>query len=253
MTPRTPGFSLNGKRALVTGAGRGIGLAAAHALAQAGASVVLASRTRAELDAACSIISADGGAAEPWCVDVTDSAAVRAGIEKLGPFPILVNNAGTNRPALLVDTRDEDLDAVIALNVKAAFYVAREVARGLMAAGMGGSLINMSSQMGHVGGPRRTVYCATKHAIEGLTRALAWELGSNNIRVNSICPTFIETEMTRKMFEDAAFREYVTSRIALGRMARVEDVMGAIVFLAGDAAAMVTGSALMVDGGWTAA
>ena len=253
MSPRTPSFSLRGKRALVTGAGRGIGLAAAHALAQAGADVVLAARTREQLESACSIINADGGNAQPWCVDVTDPAAVRAGVEQLGPFPILVNNAGTNRPALLVDTRDEDLDAVLDLNVKAAFYVAREVARGLVNAAMPGSLINISSQMGHVGGPKRTVYCATKHALEGFTKALAWELGDANIRVNSICPTFIDTEMTRKMFEDDVFRQYVTSRIALGRMARLEDVMGAIVFLASDAAAMVTGSALMVDGGWTAA
>ena len=253
MPPQTPSFSLRGKRALVTGAGRGIGLAAAHALAQAGASVVLAARTLEQLESACSAIKADGGLAEAWCVDVTDPAAVRAGIERLGPFTVLVNNAGTNRPALLVDTCDEDLDAVLDLNVKAAFHVAREVARGLLGATLPGSLINISSQMGHVGGPRRTVYCATKHALEGLTKALAWELGPANIRVNSICPTFIETAMTRKMFEDAAFREYVTSRIALGRMARLEDVMGAIVFLAGDAAAMVTGSALMVDGGWTAA
>ena len=253
MPPTTPSFSLHGKRALVTGAGRGIGLAAAHALAQAGASVVLAARTREQLDSACSIINADGGLAEAWCVDVTDPLAVREGIERLGPFSILVNNAGTNRPALLVDMRDEDLDAVIDLNVKAAFYVAREVARGLLRAAIPGSLINISSQMGHVGGPRRTVYCATKHAIEGFTKALAWELGPANIRVNSVCPTFIETEMTRKMLEDETFREYVTSRIALGRVARLEDVMGAIVFLASDASAMVTGSALMVDGGWTAA
>ena len=132
MPPRTPSFSLRGKRALVTGAGRGIGLAAAHALVQAGAIVVLAARTREQLESACSIIEAEGGEAEVWCVDVTDPAAVRAGIERLGPFPILVNNAGTNRPALLVDTKDEDLDAVRDLNVKAALYVAREVARGPM-------------------------------------------------------------------------------------------------------------------------
>ena len=253
MSPKTPDFSLRGRRALITGAGRGIGLAAAHALAQAGAHVVLAARTREQIDAACSAIRSNGGGAEAWCVDVTDPAAVRAGIEQLGPFPILVNNAGTNRPALLIDTHDDDIDAVLDLNVRAAIHVAREVARGLVAASMPGSLINISSQMGHVGGPRRTIYCATKHALEGFTKALAWELGPANIRVNSICPTFVETEMTRKMFEDAAFRDYVTSRIALGRMARLEDIMGAVVFLAGDAAAMVTGSALMVDGGWTAA
>ncbi len=215
--------------------------------------MVLAARTLEQLESACATIKAEGGEAEAWCVDVTDSVAVGAGIQRLGPFPILVNNAGTNRPALLVDTEDEDIDAVLDLNVKAAFYVAREVARGLLRAKSPGSLINISSQMGLVGGPRRTVYCATKHALEGFTKALAWELGSANIRVNSICPTFIETDMTRKMFEDAVFREYVLSRIALGRMARLEDVMGAIVFLASDAAAMVTGSALMVDGGWTAA
>ena len=254
MSPRTPGFSLTGKRALVTGAGRGIGLAAAHALAQAGASVVLAV---ADASGARRRLRDDQRRRRSRPKRGVSMSPIRLPFApastELGPFPILVNNAGTNRPALLVDTRDEDLDDVIALNVKAAFYVAREVARGLVSAGMSGSLINVSSQMGHVGGPRRTVYCATKHAIEGLTKALAWELGPKNIRVNSICPTFIETEMTRRMFEDAAFREYVTSRIALGRMARVEDVMGAIVFLAGDAAAMVTGSALMVDGGWTAA
>jgi NAD(P)-dependent dehydrogenase (short-subunit alcohol dehydrogenase family) len=250
---KTPSFRLEGRKALVTGAGRGIGLAAATALAEAGADVVLAARSQSELERACADIVANGGKARPWCVDVTDSAALRTGIAELGPFQILINNAGMNRPARLVDTRDEDLEAVFELNVKAAFYVAREVARGLEAASLPGSLINISSQMGHVGGPMRTVYCATKHAIEGMTKALAWELGDANIRVNTICPTFIETEMTLRMFEDESFRQYVTSRIALKRLGRLEDIMGAVVFLASDASAMVTGSALMVDGGWTAA
>lgn len=250
---KTPSFALNGRKALVTGAGRGIGLAAANALAQAGAEVVLAARSQSELERACADIAATGGTARPWCVDVTDSAAVRSGIAELGPFRILVNNAGTNRPARLIDTCDEDIDAVFDLNLKAAFYVAREVVRGLLESGLPGSLINISSQMGHVGGPLRTVYCATKHALEGMTKALAWELGESNIRINTICPTFIETDMTQRMFEDESFRQYVTSRIALKRMGRLEDIMGAVVFLAGDAAAMVTGSALMVDGGWTAA
>ena len=250
---QTPSFRVDGRRALVTGAGRGIGLAAAHALAQAGAVVTLAARTCAELERACDVIVAAGGQAQAWVVDVTDSRAVAAGVAELGPFQILVNNAGMNRPQLITETADADLDDVLNLNVKASFYVAREVARGLLARGLPGSMINISSQMGHVGGPRRTVYCATKHAIEGLTKALAWELGPSGIRVNTLCPTFIETELTKTFFADAAFRDYVTSRIAIGRLGRLEDVMGAVTFLASDAAALITGSALMVDGGWTAA
>jgi NAD(P)-dependent dehydrogenase (short-subunit alcohol dehydrogenase family) len=250
---KTPSFRIDGRSALVSGAGRGIGLAAANALAQAGAEVTLAARTSIELDRACADIIAAGGRARPWVVDVTDSRAVAAGIAKLGPFQVLVNNAGTNRPRLLTETSDEDIDAVFDLNVKAMFYVSREVARGLLGQGLPGSIINISSQMGHVGGPKRTVYCATKHAVEGLTKALAWELGPSNIRVNTICPTFIETEMTKVMFANSEFREYCTSRIALGRLGKLEDVMGAVMFLASDAAALITGSALMIDGGWTAA
>jgi NAD(P)-dependent dehydrogenase (short-subunit alcohol dehydrogenase family) len=185
-------------------------------------------------------------------LDVTDPAAVRREVAAHGPFQVLVNSAGTNRPSEIASMRDEDLDAVLDVNVKAAFYLAREVAAGLMAAGLPGSLITVSSQMGHVGGPKRTLYCATKHAVEGFTKALAWELGPHGIRVNTLCPTFIETALTRPMLADERFRHFVESRIALGRIGRVEDVMGAVVFLASDASALVTGSALMVDGGWTA-
>lgn len=251
--PATPAFRLDGRRAFVTGAGRGIGLAAAVALADAGADVTLAARSRHEIDALADAIRARGGRAAALVLDVTDSVAVGQAFQNAEPFEILVNNAGTNRPKPITETTDDDLDAVIDLNLKAAYRVAREWARTLLASGRPGSLINVSSQMGHVGGPKRTVYCASKHAIEGFTKALAWELGPAGIRVNSLCPTFIETAMTRPMFADPSFREYALPRIALGRFGRLEDIMGAVVFLASDASAMVTGSALMVDGGWTAA
>lgn len=251
--PTTPSMRLDGRRTLVTGAGRGLGAAAAAALAQAGAHVTLAARNLAELELVVHAIRAAGGQADALVLDVTDSGAVSRAVAEHGPFRVLLNNAGTNRPARLIDTSDDDLDAVFTLNVKAAFYVAREVARGLIAADLPGSLITVSSQMGHVGGPKRTVYCASKHAVEGLTKALAWELGQNRIRVNTLCPTFIETAMTQSTFADPTFKDYALSRIALARLGTVEDIMGAVVFLASDAAALITGSALMVDGGWTAA
>lgn len=250
--PRMPSMRLDGRRALVVGAGRGIGAAAAAALAQAGAEVTLAARSLDELQALAEALRGQGAVAHALRLDVTDAAAVRREVAARGPFQVLVNSAGTNRPALLAETRDDDIDHVFDINVKAAFYLAREVARGLQDAGLPGSLIMVSSQMGHVGGPKRTLYCATKHALEGFTRALAWELGPHGIRVNTVCPTFIETALTRPMLADARFRRYVESRIALGRIGRLEDVMGAMVFLASDASALVTGSALMVDGGWTA-
>ena len=252
VNPVTPSFRLDGRSALVTGAGRGIGLAVAHALAQAGAVVTLAARTGAELHAAAAALRAYGAKASVMVLDVTNPVAVKQALADAGPFQILVNSAGTNRPALITETLDTDFDAVVDLNLKAAFYLAREVARGLIGAGLPGSLIQISSQMGHVGGPKRSVYCATKHAVEGMTRALAWELGPHQIRANTLCPTFIETAMTRPALADPEFRQFVTSRIALGRLGHLEDIMGAVVFLASDASAMVTGSALMVDGGWTA-
>ena len=251
--PRTPSFRVDGKRALVTGAGRGIGLAAASALAEAGAHVTLVSRSEAELASLCGQITDSGGQCDYLVLDVTDSKAVTSELAARAPYQLLVNNAGMNRPKPLVELTDNDIDAVLDLNVKAAFYVARAIATGLLAAKLPGSIINVSSQMGHVGGPKRALYCASKHAIEGMTKALAWELGHANIRVNTLCPTFIETAMTRGMFEDAAFRDWVTNRIALGRVGQIDEVMGAIVFLASDASSLVTGSALMLDGGWTAA
>ena len=250
--PRTPSLRLDGRRALVTGAGRGIGLAAAAALAQAGAHVVLAARTGSEIEAAAAEIRAEGGSASAQVLDVTDTAAVRDAIAAQAPFDVLVNNAGTNRPRTFLDVTEDDYDAIALLNQRAAFFVAQAVAKRMVDAKLKGSIIHVSSQMGHVGGQRRTVYCMTKHGIEGLTKAMAIDLAPHGIRVNSIGPTFIDTPLTRPFWNDKAFHADVVSRIKLGRLGTVEDLMGAVVFLASDAAALVTGTALVVDGGWTA-
>ncbi|MEH3086026.1 MAG: SDR family NAD(P)-dependent oxidoreductase [Xylophilus ampelinus] len=251
--PSAPSFRVDGRHALVTGAGRGIGLAAAAALAQAGAAVTLAARSESELQAACEQLRVHGATADFVVLDVTDPCAVDAVMARMAPFQILVNNAGLNRPKMLVEVQDDDIDAVFDLNVKATLYVTRAAVRRLLAAGLPGSIINISSQMGVVGSPRRSLYCASKHAVEGMTKALAWELGGAGIRVNTICPTFIETAMTAGMFADPDFWRWVVERIALGRLGRVEEVMGAVVFLASDASSLMTGSALMLDGGWSAA
>jgi len=250
--PQTPSFRLDGKRALVTGAGRGIGLACAAALAQAGADVTLMARTRSEIDAAAAELTEAGATAATMVADVCDVQAVQAAIADAAPFDILVNNAGTNRPKPFLDVSIDDFDAVMSLNVRAAFFVGQAVARRLADAGRPGSIIHMSSQMGHVGGARRTIYCASKHALEGLSKAMAVEFGPLGIRVNTLCPTFIETPMTRPYLEDPAFRADVLTKIKLGRLGQPEDLMGAVVFLASDASALMTGTALVVDGGWTA-
>lgn len=245
-------FRLDGKRALVSGAGRGIGLAAAQALAAHGASVVLLARTATEIDGAAAAIRQAGGDAAAVALDVTRTEDVARFVEREGPFDVLVNNAGTNRPAPLAEVTRDDFDAIFDLNVRAAFFTAQAVARGLLATGRPGSIINISSQMGHVGAANRTVYCASKHAMEGFTKAMAIELGPHGIRVNTICPTFVETELTAGYFTDPQFRTSVLSKIKTGRLATVGDIVGAIVFLASDASAMITGAPLMIDGGWTA-
>lgn len=250
--PRTPSMRLDGRRALVTGAGRGLGLACAAALAEAGAEVWLAARSADEVQAAAAELRARGDSAHALLLDVTDAPAVAAAIREHGPFQVLVNNAGTNRPKPFEDVTEDDVDTLLTLNTKAAFFVARAVASGLKLAGLPGSIIQMSSQMGHVGGMHRSIYCATKHALEGMSKALALELGPYGIRVNTVCPTFIDTPMTHDWLATPAFREQVLSKLPIGRVGRVEDVMGPVVFLASDAASLITGSALMVDGGWTA-
>ena len=248
---KTPSFRLDGKRALVTGGGRGIGLAAASALAQAGAHVTLIARTQAQVEAAADAIRARGDKADALKLDVTDLDAVRRAMAAAEPFDVLVNNAGTNRPAHLVDVKIEDFDAIFALNVRAAFFMAQAVARRLIEARRPGSIINISS-MGHVGAARRSVYCASKHAMEGFTKAMAIELAQHNIRANSLGPTFLETPMTRPFFEDEAFRAEVLAKIKLGRLGQLDELTGAILFLASDASSLMTGAALVLDGGWTA-
>jgi NAD(P)-dependent dehydrogenase (short-subunit alcohol dehydrogenase family) len=249
---KTPSFRLDGKRALVTGGGRGIGLAAASALAAAGAHVTLAARTKPEIEDAAAALRARGENADALVLDVTDLAAMQAAVEKAQPFNILVNNAGTNRPKLLMDVSIEDFDVIMGLNVRAAYFIAQAVARRLLDTKQPGSIINISSQMGHVGAARRTVYCASKHAMEGFTKAMAIELAPHNIRVNSLGPTFLETPMTKPFFENKAFRDEVLSKIKLGRLGQLDELTGAIVFLASDASSLMTGSALVLDGGWTA-
>ncbi|WP_026759152.1 SDR family NAD(P)-dependent oxidoreductase [Sediminimonas qiaohouensis] len=252
MTIKQPDFRLDGKRALVTGAGRGIGLAIARCYAAAGAEVTLCARTGAEIEMAAAELRNAGLKAHALALDVSDVQAFAAAVEAAAPFDVFVNNAGTNRPKPLVEVTEEDYDAVMGLNLCAAIFCAQVVTRRMVAEGQGGSVINMSSQMGHVGAANRTLYCASKWAIEGFTKALAVELGPKQIRVNTICPTFIETPMTRPFLEDESFRETVLSKIKLGRLGQVDDVTGAALFLAADASSLMTGSAVMLDGGWTA-
>ena len=245
-------FRLDGKRALVTGAGRGLGRAIAGALAEAGAEATLCARSEGELSAAVDALTEAGGKADALVCDVSDIAAFAEAVAARPAFDVFVNNAGTNRPKPMAEVTAEDYDAVMGLNVRAAYFAAQAVTRAMVAAGRGGSVINMSSQMGHVGAANRSLYCASKWALEGMTKALAVELGPHGIRVNTICPTFIETPMTRPFFEDEAFRASVLSKIKLGRLGQVEDVTGAAVYLASGASSLMTGSALMLDGGWTA-
>jgi NAD(P)-dependent dehydrogenase (short-subunit alcohol dehydrogenase family) len=250
--PVTPSFRLDGRRALVTGASSGIGLGAAAALAQAGAEVHLVARRKDELDAVRDAIRAAGGRAESHACDITDLAAMAAMVASGGPFDVLVNSAGLARHSPALDTRPEDYDAAMGLNLRAAYFLTREVARGLIAAGRPGSLINVSSQMGHVGGPDRAVYCANKHALEGMTKAMALEWAAKGIRVNTLCPTFIRTPLAEQTLAIPERRAWILSKIKLGRVGEIADLMGPVVFLASDASAMVTGTHLIVDGGWTA-
>lgn len=250
--PRTPSLRLDGRRALVTGGTRGIGLGAAAVLAEAGAEVTITARTVSAIDAAVAALEGRGLDARGEALDVTETAAVASFLDDQPPFDILVNSAGGARHADFLAVTEADYEAVMSLNLKSALFVSQGVARKLIAAGRPGSIIHISSQMGHVGGPQRTVYAASKFAVEGLTKSMAIELGPHNIRVNTVAPTFVETEMSAKSLGNPDFRSWVLGKIKLGRLAQVEDIMGPVLLLASDAGAMITGSTLMVDGGWTA-
>ena len=249
-TPATM-FDLSGKTALVTGASRGIGKAAAEVLAGAGAHVTLAARTASDIEAVAAHIRDSGGSADTVTANLLDLKQINALVAR-GPFNILFNNAGMNRPQPFDEVDVDTYDAVFELNVRSAFFMAQGVVKGLLAVGQPGSIIHVSSQMGHIGGKKRTVYCATKHAVEGFSKAMAMDLAEHGIRSNTLCPTFIRTPLTDPYFKDEAFMAETLSKIPLGRIGEVEDLMGAVLYLASDASSLVTGTSLMVDGGWTA-
>jgi NAD(P)-dependent dehydrogenase (short-subunit alcohol dehydrogenase family) len=246
------GNGLAGSTALVTGAAGGIGRGCAIALAAAGADVALMGRTPDALEEVAGDVRELGRIAVCLPCDVTDAGAVEAAVAELEQVDVLVNSAGTNVPEPFVDVTAEHLDAVVDLNVKGTFVVSQAAVRAMIAGGRGGAIVHVSSQMGHVGAPNRTVYCMTKHAVEGLTKAMAVELAPHGIRVNAVGPTFVETPLTRPFFENAEFRDWVLQRIPLGRLGRVEEVAAAVVFLASPAASLITGASLLLDGGWTA-
>ena len=251
MLPKTPSFRLDGKRAFVPGGSRGIGLGCSAALAEAGAEVLVAARSADQVRSSVDELKAAGHKVSGLALDVTDHEAVRAVFAEHGPFHILVNSAGIARHGPTLETTPDDFDAVVGVNFKAAYFMAQEAAKGMKELG-GGSIVQISSQMAHVGGQERAVYCGTKHGIEGFNKAMAIDLAPFSIRLNSVCPTFIRTPLTAPTFSDPEKVKWIESKIKLGRIGEVEDIMGAVLFLASDASSLVTGTSILVDGGWTA-
>lgn len=250
--PTTPSFDLTGKRALVTGATSGIGLGAVAVLARAGAHVTCAARRAGPLAELGASLEAEGQSHAPLPLDISDLDAMRDAMDRHGPFDVVVNSAGMARHGPALSTDPADFDAVMNINLRAAYFLSTAAARGMIAAGRGGSIIHISSQMGHVGGLDRGVYCASKHALEGMTKAMAIEWGKDRVRINTVCPTFIRTPLGELTLRDPKRRAWIEDKIKLGRVGEIEDVMGAILYLASDASSLVTGTALLVDGGWTA-
>ena len=242
--PPSPNFSVAGKRALVTGASSGIGLGCAVALARAGAYTVLAARREDKLDAAVQALQDEGHAAEAAKLDMADISALEQFMAEQEPFDIVVNSAGMARHGPALETTLEDFRAVMQLNLEAAYFLSLYAARGAIEAKMPLSIVHISSQMGKVGGMERAVYCASKHGLDGMIKTMAIEWGKQNIRINSVCPTFVRTALTQKAFEDAEKFAWIMDKIKLDRVAEVQDIAGAVMYLASDAAAMVTGTSL---------
>ncbi|WP_170439781.1 SDR family NAD(P)-dependent oxidoreductase [Ruegeria arenilitoris] len=249
--PRTPSFSLSGKTALVTGASSGIGLGCAVALAEAGALVVCAARGAERLNEAVSALQAQGWSAEGRVLDQGDLTALQALFDERA-FDVVVNSAGTARHGPAVETTPEDFDAVTSVNLRSAYFLSAYAAKALMAAGRPGSIIHISSQMGHVGGIDRALYCATKHGLEGMVKAMAIEWGKQGVRINTVCPTFIRTPLTQSTFDNPERAAWIMDKIKLNRVGEVEDIMGAVLYLAAEASGLVTGTSMLIDGGWTA-
>ncbi len=249
--PQTPSFSLQGKRALVVGASSGIGLACSFALARAGADLTLAARRSALIEEAAQDLRTEGWVAQAQALDISDLEATGRFLGESDPFDVVVNSAGLARHGPTLETRPEDFDAVIGVNLRGSYFLLREAAKRLIGASRGGSMVTISSMMGKIGGPERATYCATKHANEGFSKAMAIEWGKHDIRVNTICPGFIPTALTAPTLMRPELRAWIDKRISLNRLGRLEDIMGAVVFLASDASAYITGTSIMVDGGWT--
>tara|TARA_B100000579_G_scaffold433446_1_gene452217 strand:+ start:2745 stop:3512 length:768 start_codon:yes stop_codon:yes gene_type:complete len=249
-------INLKNKTALVTGAGKGIGLACAVALAEAGADLIIISRTQKDLDKVAKIIKKFKSKCISYACDVTNYTQMKNFIKKQKKIDILVNNAGTNIPEHFTKVQKKNMEYLVKLNTVATFNIAQLCALKMLEAKnrkkIGGSIINMSSQMGHVGGPIRSVYNMTKAGLEGLTRGMAIDLAKDNIRVNTVCPTFIVTPMTKKFLKNKKFKNDMLKNIPLGRFAQTSDVATTVAFLASESSSMITGTSILVDGGWTA-
>lgn len=249
--PKTPSFSLSGKKVLVTGASSGIGLGCAVAVAEAGAQTYCAARGIERLNEAVAAMGDAGHDAYALPLDQGDVSAL-SDVMAEHAFDVVINSAGIARHSASVDTTEEDYDAVMHVNLRSAYFLSAFAAKALLAAGKPGSIIHISSQMGHTGGIDRALYCAGKHGLEGMIKSMAMEWGKQRIRINSICPTFIRTPFTEPTFADPERVQWIMSKIKLDRVGEVQDIMGAVQYLASDASAMVTGTSLLIDGGWTA-